>query len=116
MQKQIAQFLNLNNPETYTGHSFRRISATLIAASGANITTLKRHGGWKSTTVTEGYIEESIKNKTKISKIVSSSINLPSTSREKSLSASPPSKLRKTNDMSEQEKSDHKNENSYLRL
>ena len=43
MPRIIANFLNLDNPELYTGHSFRRTSATLLADSGANITTLKRH-------------------------------------------------------------------------
>lgn len=34
MPKEIAQFLKLPNPEGYTGHSFRRSSATLIADEG----------------------------------------------------------------------------------
>lgn len=56
MPKQIAKFLNLRDPEKYTGYSFRRTSATLLVDTGADITTLKRHGGWKSNTVAEGYI------------------------------------------------------------
>ncbi|XP_073966826.1 uncharacterized protein isoform X2 [Choristoneura fumiferana] len=51
--KAIAAFLNLPNAESYTGHCFRRTSATLLAESGANLTTLKRHGGWTSDTVAE---------------------------------------------------------------
>ncbi|KAJ8968746.1 hypothetical protein NQ317_004450 [Molorchus minor] len=47
----------LPNPEIYTGHSFRRSSATLLANSGEGLTDIKRLGGWKSTTVAEGYIE-----------------------------------------------------------
>jgi integrase len=51
----------------YTGHSFRRTSATLLAnASGTDILDLKRHGGWKSGTVAEGYISESITNKIQV--------------------------------------------------
>lgn len=46
----------------------RRSSATLLADTGVNLTTLKRHGGWKSDAVAEGYIEESVGNKVKISK------------------------------------------------
>lgn len=45
MGKQIAKFLNLPNSESYTGHCFRRSSATLLIDSGADITALKRHGG-----------------------------------------------------------------------
>lgn len=62
----IAEFLKLNNPQEYTGHCFRRSSASLLADSGADITNIKRHGGWKSTTVAEGYIESSIENKRKV--------------------------------------------------
>lgn len=51
MPKEIAKFLNLPDPEKYTGHAFRRTSATLLVDSGADITELKRHGGWKSNSV-----------------------------------------------------------------
>lgn len=62
--KEAAMYLNLERPEEYTGHCLRRTSATLLADSGADITTLKRHGGWKSSNVAEGYIEDSLQNKT----------------------------------------------------
>jgi integrase len=62
----IAKYLNIENPMQYTGHCFRRSSATLLVESGASMLTLKRHGGWKSSTVAEGYIEESISKKTEI--------------------------------------------------
>lgn len=62
----IANYLKLPNPELYTGHCMRRSSTTLLADAGADITTIKRHGGWKSTTVAESYIENSVANKTKI--------------------------------------------------
>lgn len=65
--KKIADFLELQNSSTYTGHSFRRTSATLLADSGADITVLKRHGNWKSSSVAESYIENSIENKIRIS-------------------------------------------------
>ncbi|KAJ8939157.1 hypothetical protein NQ317_010123, partial [Molorchus minor] len=39
---------------------------TLFACDGGDNTTIKRHAGWKSTTVAEGYVENSIENKTKI--------------------------------------------------
>jgi hypothetical protein len=50
MPCQIVTFLKLQNPSQYTGHCFRRSSATVLAGHGADITTLKRHDGWKSTT------------------------------------------------------------------
>ncbi|KAK9739617.1 hypothetical protein QE152_g8910 [Popillia japonica] len=33
---------------------YMRSSTSLLAESGANITTIKRHGGWKSSSVAEG--------------------------------------------------------------
>lgn len=63
LPSKIATFLTLPNPNLYTGHCFRRSSATLLADSGADITNLKRHGGWKSSSVAEGYIEDSIQQK-----------------------------------------------------
>lgn len=76
MPKEIAAFLKLENPEKYTGHCFRRTSATLLADSGANLTTLKRHGGWKSDQVAEGYIEESIEQKAKITDLITEGIDI----------------------------------------
>lgn len=63
----IAAFLSLPEPSLYTGHCFRRTSATFLADSGADISHLKRHGGWKSACVAEGYVEESIQQKIKTS-------------------------------------------------
>ncbi|XP_039279815.1 uncharacterized protein LOC120350456 [Nilaparvata lugens] len=45
------------------GHALRRTSATLLINAGGTMTQLKRHGGWKSSTVAEGYIEESMGDK-----------------------------------------------------
>lgn len=70
LPKQIASYLHLEHPETYTGHCFRRSSTSLLADSGADLLTVKRHGGWRSNTVAEGYIENSAENK----KIISSKI------------------------------------------
>lgn len=79
MPKQIAEFLHLPDPASYTGHTFRRTSATMLVDSGANMETLKRHGGWKSSAVAEGYIAESLGNKKNIGKMIMSSLNLSST-------------------------------------
>jgi hypothetical protein len=62
----VATYLNLPDPKSYTGHCLRRSSATLLADSGGDITDLKRHGGWRSGTIAEGYIEDNIQNKLKI--------------------------------------------------
>ncbi|KAJ8980654.1 hypothetical protein NQ317_017580 [Molorchus minor] len=62
----VASYLKLPDVACYTGHCLRRSSETLLADAGVDITTIKRHAGWKSTTVAEGYVENSIENKTKI--------------------------------------------------
>jgi hypothetical protein len=54
----VATFLGLPNVEQYTGHSLRRSSATILANTG----------GWRSSTVAEGYVEESVENKIQIAK------------------------------------------------
>ncbi|KAJ8985572.1 hypothetical protein NQ317_011534 [Molorchus minor] len=50
----VASYLKLPDVACYTDDA------------GVDITTIKRHAGWKSTTVAEGYVENSIENKTKI--------------------------------------------------
>lgn len=68
MPKQIATYLKLEDPAAYTGHCFRRSSTSMLADSGADLVTVKRHGGWRSNTVAEGYIENSRENKRKIAR------------------------------------------------
>ncbi|KAF2898250.1 hypothetical protein ILUMI_07928 [Ignelater luminosus] len=83
MAKEVATYLKLPNPESFTGHTFRRSSVALLIDRGGNITDLKRHGWWKSTSVAESYIDESLGNKmatvTKIIKQVNNSEAGPST-------------------------------------
>lgn len=57
MPGDIAKYLNLPDAVLYTGHSFRRTSATLLADSGAGVQTLQRHGGWKSCAVARGNVK-----------------------------------------------------------
>ncbi|KAJ8909443.1 hypothetical protein NQ315_017545 [Exocentrus adspersus] len=64
------KYMALRKPETTHSRFFVRTSASLLADSGASIDVLKRHGGWKSASVAEGYIENSINTK----KIVADSI------------------------------------------
>lgn len=65
---EVAKFLHLENAEKYTGHSFRRTSATFLANSGVDILALKRHGGWKSSAVAESYVADSLNNKVQVAK------------------------------------------------
>lgn len=59
LAKAIATFLGLD-PTGYTGHSFRRSSATAAADGGISLLNLKRFGGWKSDAVASSYIGESL--------------------------------------------------------
>ena len=64
--KQIATWLSLPDPLhiiQYTGRSFRRTSASLLVEGGGDLTNLTRHDGWKSSTVAEDYINESLHHK-----------------------------------------------------
>ncbi|KAJ8914929.1 hypothetical protein NQ315_016083, partial [Exocentrus adspersus] len=45
MPSKIANFLGLPDPEAFMGRCLRRTSATALINAGANMTTLKRHGG-----------------------------------------------------------------------
>lgn len=61
---EAAKFLGKTDPQLYTGHALRRTGATILADSGATLVQLKQHGGWKSSTVAEGYVDQS--NSTKM--------------------------------------------------
>ncbi|RZB38844.1 hypothetical protein BDFB_012899, partial [Asbolus verrucosus] len=62
-------YVELPHPEGYTGYNFRISSDSLLIDSGANFTVLqlKRHGGWKSSSVAESYVEECIEHKVDVS-------------------------------------------------
>ncbi|KAJ8973033.1 hypothetical protein NQ317_009206 [Molorchus minor] len=49
----VASFMNLANAEAYSGHCIRRFLTTLLANKGADLTTIKRHGEWKSSAAAE---------------------------------------------------------------
>lgn len=61
--EKIASFLNLPNSHRYTGHCFRRTSATLLSDSGANVQMLKQLGRWRSDIIAQGYVENSMNNR-----------------------------------------------------
>ena len=65
----VAKFLGLDG--NFTGHCFRRSSATIIADNGANHLQLKRLGRWKSNSVAEGYLDNSKTAKLEVSTMIS---------------------------------------------
>lgn len=70
VSRNIAEFLHLPNPDLFTGHCFRRSSATQLANQGGDLLTVKLHGGWKSSAVAEGYIDTSLKKKFEVAQIL----------------------------------------------
>ena len=58
--KLIASFLQLPDSALYTGHCFRRSSASFLVDGDGDLLSLKNHGGWKSSTVAEAYVEKSL--------------------------------------------------------
>jgi integrase len=66
----VASFLQLPDASSYTGHSMRRFSATLLANAGDDLMAIKRHGGWKSSNVAESYVENSLSNKLKTREMI----------------------------------------------
>lgn len=66
----VAEFLKLPNSTEYTGHCFRRSSASMAADSNVDLVSLKRLGGWKSSSVAESYIDESIEKKKKVCRML----------------------------------------------
>ena len=70
LSSKIANFLELPNAEQYTGHCFRRTSASLLADAGADMSIIKKHGVWKSSNVTEGYVDDFLENKKKICNLI----------------------------------------------
>lgn len=71
----VAKYLNLPDAEKFTGHAFRRTSATIMANSGMSVDELKRQVGWKSSTVAAAYVEESIENKLSVSRRIVGAVN-----------------------------------------
>lgn len=95
MPREIATFLELPEAKKYTGHAFRRTSATLLADSGASMTTLMRHGGWKSPACAQRYVANSIEQKRKVFNQIVDQCR-PSTSRDDSNEDQVPAKRRIT--------------------
>lgn len=59
----IASFIQLPDSKRYTGHCFRRTSATLLSDGGASMQQLKQLGRWRFDAIAQGYIENSLHNR-----------------------------------------------------
>ena len=66
----IATFLELPNVDEFSGHSFRRTSATLLSEKGMGLLELKQYGRWKSMAVCERYVDNTVLKKMKTSNLL----------------------------------------------
>lgn len=78
MGKRIAAFLELPDPEKYTGHMFRATSATLAAEAGCSVPQLQQIGTWKSAKVASNYVRNSDSNRKKLAELLVKNIKIPS--------------------------------------
>lgn len=82
--KDVALKLQLDNSESYTGHCFRRTSATIAADSGATAQQMQRAFGWKSASTAQKYVEESTAGARAMASFYSSSTEITTFVKEKS--------------------------------
>lgn len=61
--QKIAGYLNLPHTSEYTGHSFRRTSASMLATAESTSVVINRFGGRKSEVVSEECVENSVDTK-----------------------------------------------------
>lgn len=61
--KIVAKFNGDPHPEKYTGHCFRRTAVTLLLESGASSIQVKHFGKWRSESIAQGYIEDTMLNR-----------------------------------------------------
>lgn len=69
--KKCADYLGKSGIGAFSGHAFRRSSATIVADSGASMLSLKRHGRWKSDRVAQGYVDASKTAKLEVANLIS---------------------------------------------
>ena len=74
--QKIALFFGERNPESYSSHLFRRISATLLDDASTDIIELKCNSGWEFTAVAKGYLGYFVDNNKITFAIISNSTGM----------------------------------------
>lgn len=77
--KRIAAYLELPNPEKYTGHVFRTTSATFAAEAGCSVPQIQQIGTWKSSRVAANYVQNSDNNRKKLAEMLTKNMNTTAT-------------------------------------
>ena len=73
----VAEWLKLENPELYTGHSLRRTCATHLADAGAPVPMMKHKFNWNSEKMTNEYISSSKKNQSTVAGLLDNQVSSP---------------------------------------
>lgn len=68
----VAEYLQLPNPSTYTGHSLRRSTANVMAEAGASTSLMKKHFNWKSESTSLKYVDNTTSGKVSIANMMKS--------------------------------------------
>lgn len=68
--EQMATFLGLPNPTSYTGHSLRRSTANVMAEAGASTAIMKKHFNWKSENTCLKYVDNTNTAKVEIANMM----------------------------------------------
>ncbi len=67
--KDVACILSLESPMAYTGHCWRRSSATQAATQGATTVDMKRQFGWKQEVTAMRYIDQTYQQQVKMASL-----------------------------------------------
>ena len=78
----MATKLSLEDPQLYTGHCFRRTSATMAADGGATPQQMQRAFGWRRISTAQRYIEETDSGAQSMASIISKTISVSTKSCE----------------------------------
>ena len=68
--KDVANVLNMEHPNSYTGHCWRRSAATEAAGNGATSADLKRTFGWKQESTSLRYLDHTEKQAVKMASLL----------------------------------------------
>ena len=71
----VADWLKLEDPELYTGHSVRRTTATHLADAGAPVPMMKHKFNWGSEKMTNEYVSSSKKNQSTVAEMLDKQIS-----------------------------------------
>ena len=89
--RDLAKWLNKKDWALFTGHTWRRTGAIILADHGAGEVALKRAGQWKSMTTAMSYVQRSSVARHAQQKLLSTELNRP-VKKLKNLEENPPKK------------------------